>query len=561
MREPTLGCQIAPHYDREQWPYNTESDTTDTESEAESPVREEAVDRELAIEKAETQHSRGITPALSKINTQRSKRSRKDAAQDPVGFWHWQMAGVRLHVLKLWFRTNLILAVAIMAFLCLFWGALFRQNDNVKHLEILVVDFDGQAPYTETVPFVGPFVTEAIQNMTIAGGIVPHYSFHFPNEYDHDPIKVREAVYNMHAWAAVVINPNATSLLNNAVRQGNSTYDPAGACQIIYSSARDQTTTSTYIVPSLSALQTRISSTFGPSWLLQLQPTLRDLLSTAAPQALSPGISFTTLDLRPFGPPIATPAVSIGLIYLIIISFFSFTFFLPIHMKYLSPRGHPPLHFRHLIAWRYIATVSSYFFLSLVYSFVSLAFLMPMSNAPASHVQPARNANAYGRATFMVYWMGNWVGMIAFGLASENMAMMLGTPWTALWLIFWVISNVATGFYALDLAPAFYRWGYAWPMHNIVELTRSTLFDLPRAHVGRNFGILLAWVAVDTLLFPACCYFMRWNTARVKSNAAQAEREWNAKMEKERDAPGLVARVTTRGTRGEGPQGRGKGDV
>src|SRR5690242_3978538 len=107
-----------------------------------------------------------------------------------------------------------------MAFLCLFWGALFRQNDNVKNLKILVVDFDGQAPYTDTEPFVGPFVTEAIQNMTATGGLVPHYSFHLPVEYDYDPLKVREAVYNMQAWAAVVINSNATALLNNAIRQG-----------------------------------------------------------------------------------------------------------------------------------------------------------------------------------------------------------------------------------------------------------------------------------------------------------------------------------------------------
>ncbi len=353
-----------------------------------------------------------------------------------------------------------------MAFLCLFWGALFRQNDNVKHLTILVVDFDGQAPYTETSPFVGPFITQAVRNMTTAGGIVPTYSFQSPLAYDSDPLKVREAVFDMQAWAAVIINPNATALLYHAIRQGNTAYDPAGACQIIWNSARDQTTSSTYIVPSLTALQKRVVATFGRSWISHLQLDLSNLRVSDAPQALAPGIDFTMLDLRPFGPPIATPAVSIGLIYLIIISFFSFTFFLPIHMKYLSPKGHPPLHFRHLIAWRYIATVSSYFFLSLIYSFVSLAFLMPMSNQPASHVWSAKNANAYGHGTFVVYWMGNWVGMIAFGLASENMAMLLGTPWTALWLIFWVISNVATGFYALDLAPSFYRWGYAWPMHN-----------------------------------------------------------------------------------------------
>lgn len=91
MSEPTLGCQIAPYYEREQWPYSSGSDTTDTESEAESPAQEEAVNDALAIDKAETQHSRGITPALSKINTQRSRRGNNAAPQAPVGFWHWQM--------------------------------------------------------------------------------------------------------------------------------------------------------------------------------------------------------------------------------------------------------------------------------------------------------------------------------------------------------------------------------------------------------------------------------------------------------------------------------------
>lgn len=90
----------------------------------------------------------------------------------------------------------------------------------------------------------------------------------------------------------------------------------------------------------------------------------------------------------------------------------------------------------------------------------------------------------------------------------------------------------------------------------VVELTRSTLFDLQQSHVGRNFGILFAWVAIDSILFPVCCYFMRWNTARVKRNAAKAEADWHAKMEKERDEPSLLARVTTLGSRKDGVAGR-----
>ena len=66
----------------------------------------------------------------------------------------------------------------------------------------------------------------------------------------------------------------------------------------------------------------------------------------------------------------------------------------------------------------------------------------------------------------MVYWMLNFVGMAVMGLACENVAMALEQPWTAVWLIFWVTTNVAKGFYSLDLSRRFYCWGYAWPLHN-----------------------------------------------------------------------------------------------
>jgi hypothetical protein len=453
------------------------------------------------------------------------------------------MGGVRLHVINLWIRTNLILGICIFTFLCLFWGALFPQ-DNHHHLGVWVVDFD--QPPNGISPFVGPFVTRSVQSIIDAKGPNLGYTFRPPSDFDNDPLKVRESIYDFKAWAAIVINPNATALIEAAVRQGNSSYDPRGACQIIYNSARDQSTVMSYIVPAMVAVQKIAVSNFGREWLRHLlqNTSASDLNLDVAPQAISPGIEFTQYDLRPFGPPVATPAVTIGLIYLIILSFFSFTFFLPIHMKFMTPRGHPPLHFHHLIIWRYLATVVSYFFLSLVYSLVSLAFLMPMNRSPGSHVWPEKNPNAYGRGTFPVYWMVNFVGMTALGLASENMAMLLGTPWTALWLIFWVISNVATGFYPLPLAPSFYRWGYAWPIHNVAELTRQILFDL-HSRAGLNWGILFAWCAIGTALFPLCCYYMKRKTIKAKKQAAQREAEWQAKMDKERENPSLLARVTT----------------
>ena len=415
--------------------------------------------------------------------------------------------------------------------LCLFNGVFFHIPKNFPSLIVYVVDFDRQvSPYQGGDAIVGPAIVQATESM--ARSDAPHLGFITmpPSMFNNDPIAVRKAVYDFKAYAAIIINANATALLQQAVKQGNTTYDPKGAAQIIYISARDQNTVPTYVVPVLTALEMEVTSQFGASWtksLLQNDTIPRTNL-VAAPQALSPAIGFTTFDLRPFGPANVTPAVSIGLIYLIIIAFFSFTFFLPIHLKFLSPRGHPPLHFYHLIVWRWLATTGAYFFLSLGYSFIALAFQVPFSNGPASPVEPAINPTAYGKGTFVVYWMINFLGMSALGLACENVAMALGNPvstprhslpsikhtlevvirrrcfylfrcwiipinvqlarqnclykgtltsseqqWTAMWLVFWVVSNVATGFYNLDLSPAFYRWGYAWPLHNSKQAISS----------------------------------------------------------------------------------------
>ena len=61
--------------------------------------------------------------------------------------------------------------------------------------------------------------------------------------------------------------------------------------------------------------------------------------------------------------------------------------------------------------------------------------------------------------------------------------------WAAMWLVFWVISNVTTGFYSLDLAPAFYKWGYAWPVHNRKLFTVSFYSCMAKLKVNSCRGI------------------------------------------------------------------------
>jgi hypothetical protein len=416
------------------------------------------------------------------------------------------------------YYTALFLSSFVLAVLSLYWGVLFNVEQNLNSLVVHVVDFDN-----DPNPLVGPMIVQATEAQVRLNN-VPHlgYVTMDPARYNNDPIAVRQSIYDFEAWAAVIINANATSMLRSAVRVGNSSYDPLGACQIVYVEARDQDSYALYIMPQLQALQTQMTSMIGRAWTQQVlaNPNVMRNNLQRAPQALSPAIGFSVYNLRPFGPTQAVPAVTIGLIYLIIVSFFSFTFYLPVYTAFITPKSHPPLKFPQFIIMRILATLAAYMVISLAYSLVSLGFQIPFSHDPAPTTEVTNNPNSYGRGTFVVYWMINWVGMTALGLASENVAMVIGQPWTALWLIFWVITNVSTSFYPEELSPAFYNWGYAWPLHSVVEASRSTIFDL-HSRIGLDFGILFAWAAVNIAVFPFACIVMAKKQKKEKEKGGE----------------------------------------
>lgn len=431
-----------------------------------------------------------------------------------------------------------MLMVFILGILSLFWAVEFKLESRIPNLRIWVVDFDVQEPYSSVQPIVGPAITDTVKD--IIDSPIPNlgYTIKSPQDFNNDPTQVRLSVYHEHAYAAIIVNRGATTRLRDAIEQGDGSYNPEDAGEVVTISARDQTTYSSYIIPYISQFETQALEKFGPRWAPHLANNTDSF--SAVPQAINPGIAFKSTDLRPFAPAASTPTVTIGLIYLIIIAFFNFPFLVPIHAQYVNG-DHPPLKIPQWLLWRLLSNFAAYFCLSLFYSLVSLAFQIPFSR-PSAPETIAANANAYGRGSFVVYWMLNWVGMTALGLPCENMAMILGFPWSSLFLIFWVISNVATGFYALDLAPGFYRWGYAWPLHRsmfstkpiafylvffslflfvfshfanlrnfvlVVEACRTILYDT-HSRIGLDFGILFAWIAVSIVLFPLASLFMRW---------------------------------------------------
>jgi hypothetical protein len=186
---------------------------------------------------------------------------------------------------------------------------------------VYVVDFDGQvAPYNNNgiTPFVGPLIVQLAQQMVASGTPTLGFGSLPASDFNYDPIQVRQAVFNFDAWAAIIINPNATSLLYSAVQNGNSSYDPMGACQLVYIDSRDDTNWYDFMAPILSSFQTEATSMVGQQWtkmVMQNASTDATLVTNAArvPQAISPAIGFSMYNLRPFYPYQVIPAVSVGM--------------------------------------------------------------------------------------------------------------------------------------------------------------------------------------------------------------------------------------------------------
>lgn len=158
----------------------------------------------------------------------------------PVGFWDHRLHHVKIEAFWKWALTTLILMCFILSVLSIYWATLFHVESKLYHLTVYVVDFDGQAPYNTNTPIVGPTVVQTMLESTNMG---PHLGFvNVPAaNFQNDPMNVRQAIYNEEAWAAVIINANATSMLYSAVNNANTTYDPIGACQLVFIDSRDDT--------------------------------------------------------------------------------------------------------------------------------------------------------------------------------------------------------------------------------------------------------------------------------------------------------------------------------
>lgn len=426
------------------------------------------------------------------MNNNNSSGDSEKQTNQPVlrGFFHPDIKDARKNMLTGFAKVYVLYGISILSILSIYWGSMFRKEGRSTNLKVLVVNWDDQFPGyltdNDIQPVIGTAVVQAVGHVPDALGWDIRDDLN-----DSDIDYVYHLVHQREAWGAIVIHPNSTQRLHQAMKNGDTDFNTEGMIEAVYEQSTDLTATGTYIVPGFSQVQAIFLQTIAQSVYRPLLSSLtskqKSDLINKAPNVVSAPMFFRINDRLPVQSQLIMAPLQIGLIYLIILSFFQFNFSVAIHAN-LFGKVKPP----QFLLYRWISAQLSYVVISLFYCLLSLAFQIDTSVT-------------FGKSGFLVFWSTNFLGMSAVGGANENVLLVLFAffpPALGFWLLFWVISNISPAFGPIALCPKFFRYGYAFPVYNILETTRVVLCNTTKKDLGRHIGILIAWIVVNTMLLP-----------------------------------------------------------
>lgn len=265
--------------------------------------------------------------------------------------------------------------VALLALFSIYWGALWKVPAH--QLDGWLVNFDD-----------GP-VGQAVTQGVLASS--PTSKINWQLQTGLEASAIGTLIREQKSWAAIVgmlfiaktrsnlvlisiitVNAHASANLDNA----NAAYDPTTAVTVYGVEARSENAFRTFIRPVAQATLLGIFDAFAEQRVANMSAATFASLASTAPHAISKPLSFTLVNLAPFDIPVASAITFVGLIYLLILSFFVVN----IGLAAREASGiEKKLTTASLIRVRLTSVFVAYFFISLFYSLLSLAFQVDFS--------------------------------------------------------------------------------------------------------------------------------------------------------------------------------------
>lgn len=426
----------------------------------------------------------------------------------------WKFAGIYL-----------IMGVCILSIFSIYWGSMYGRNGRLHNLQMLVV-IEDENEIDGVQPLIGNSIRQLLE--TPQAKKLGTWNIYNTLQWQQMAAKngnnataeIERQIHHQKFWLSIYVHPNATYNLVSAINASDTSYPVVNnSISSIYETGRDFLSMNQYVTPGIQKIERM--------WLQKQANISATLIGQAnasdhaAWEVASTPIGFNYIDRIPYTDPVLVAPSQVGLIYLVILTFFNLNFFGDIHATVARER----IKTYQFVAYRLASSMLSYFVLSLFFSLVTLAMQVDFTVA-------------FGKAGFLVYWMSSFLTMWVLGQVNEVAAMLIipfYAPLVGFWLLFWVIVNITPTFTPLALSAKFFRYGYAMPVHSSYEISKVIFFDTYKGTLGRDFGILVAWLVIFLAIsVPVCVWFTRTMGKKARAAAQAAAQAAQAQSQEKR---------------------------
>lgn len=448
------------------------------------------------------------------------RRSTVQSIRRKLKFWDHDFREGRKRIILTMLDNYVYLILGFSAALCIYWGGYYDRNSRYKNIKFGVLV--GETQQGSLPPVLGELVTRFFTDIP---AVQNNGDFHVWNYTRLATVaaaggntleqEARRQVHHQKYTAVFFVDTNATLNMYEAILARNASFNPAtDLLQIIYETGSDYNAVNNYISAISQLLGVSFASYIQQTpWLatfiLSMTGAQISAALSEAPNLFTTPPGFAIVDLHPVREQVVQAPLQLGLIYLCIFTFFQFLLCIPIH-QYVGSK----IKGTKFLVYRMVSSQLAYCMLGLSYVALNTAFGVSYSAT-------------FGRLGFLVIWAICYLMMSSVGSLIEVLVLtciLLKPVLIGIMLLFVAVLNLAPVISPIYLCPTFYRYGYAMPVYNSYHLMQVAFFNSYKGNMGRNIGILLAWIVVTNAGMPFAMKSVGTRLA-AKMAAAKAAKE------------------------------------
>ncbi|THW95176.1 hypothetical protein D6D18_05813 [Aureobasidium pullulans] len=418
------------------------------------------------------------------------KSSHRIGHRDP--FWNGRKKPFMIAAIA----SFMLLQILFLVNMSYLFGSLFKSEHRVHNLNILTVDYDGGV--------IGKSLQGAITQLK--ADTFPTFDIESSSKYS-EVEDIVQAVRRGDHWAAVFSHAGASERLAAALEGGDAaaTYDPTNTITYVWNQVRYPAVEDATIKSSMSQLVAVARIAYNHMNGTGALQTLNKN-DPAALQAFLNPIQGGDINIMPTTQGTRVLYNTVAMVMPIIMQFFFLMAINGVSAEF-NLYSHLPMLNNGIIR----------LVLSLSYTFVG-------SLCWAGYIWAFREDWSVGAGQFFCTWVIIWLFMHINFAVIDVATGFIPMKFLPFFVLTWVILNVTSTIWPFELAPGFYRWGYALPAHEVWQVLIQIWSGGAVDRLYQALPILFTWEIV----------FLPLAVIALNHRCAVAERELKAKEEERR---------------------------